>query len=363
MFIPEKTARTVRFNVNLDDGLCTLADRKPLPKLKKGASAELVVYASDLLDREQREDLITEHSILLLEKGHRLWARIKEDEIPEPLKSHREKIVIYPGTPALGIAFDLKDDLKLKMRAAKGSVLCDCECNIPALKLSAASVNEAYTRISTAFEPSRRSHGGNVFNCVFFEGKNGLHALGDLRMAKEVQPVAPEALLSALEQSLTEGTTRITESHLERYDFLREQLPFVNVATDSDFQRTYSGLYRLRFMEKKHRAIYFETMEAQKLSTTLSFPDLLFDYHKRTGRWEVSFISKLIAIIEPNHPVWDSLVSTRLGLALPLQRDHESCSAAYALLETTMRGLLSHELFLKVLQAFALKFPNHNYKP
>lgn len=187
MFIPEKTARTVRISVILDDGKCVLATGTPLPKLKKGASAELVVYASDLLDENERNQLISERNISFLPSGTTLWARVKEDEISTNLSSHRKKLTIYPVVPDTFVALLLEDDLQLKLRAAKGAVLVDCKCSIPSLKAEAKSVNEAYTRISVAFEPSRRAHTGNVFNCVYFESKEGLRQLGDLRMAKELE--------------------------------------------------------------------------------------------------------------------------------------------------------------------------------
>ncbi len=189
MFILEKTARTVRFSVILDDGRCSLASGNALPKLKKGASAELVIYASDLLDEGERNQLISERNISFLPSGTTLWAWVKEDEIPANLSPHRKKLTIYPVVPGTFVALVLEDNLQLKVRASKGAVLVDCKCRIPALNADVKSVNEAYTRISVAFEPSRRSHSGNVFNCVYFESKDGLRPLGDLRMAKEVEPL------------------------------------------------------------------------------------------------------------------------------------------------------------------------------
>jgi hypothetical protein len=185
MFILEKTARTVRLNVVLDDGRCTLATGTPLPKLKKGASAELVVYALDLLDENERKKLVSERNIPFLPAGTTLWARVKEDDIPRNLLPHRKEMTVYPVVPDHFVAFVLEEDLQLKLRAAKGAVLVDCKCGIPSLNLEAKSVNEAYTRISIAFEPSRRSHTGNAFTCVFIEKENRLHPLENLRMAKE----------------------------------------------------------------------------------------------------------------------------------------------------------------------------------
>ncbi len=193
MFIPEKTARTIRLNVVLSEGTYTLADGTALPKIKMGAAAELVVHATDLLDAEECKTLISERDVLFLPSGTRLWARVKEDEVPEKMRLHRIKMKVYPVVPEWVVPFDLQEDLNLRLRAAKGAVLAECNCHIPSLNLDAKSVNEAYARISTAFEPSRRSHTGNVFNCVFVECKDGLRALADLRMAKEAEPPSIES--------------------------------------------------------------------------------------------------------------------------------------------------------------------------
>jgi len=189
MFIPEKTDRTIRLSVVLNEGACTFADGTALPKIKKGATVELVVRAADLLDDNQRAALLRERVVLFLPNSTRLWARVKEDDILEKLRRFRVQMTIYPVVPTLVVAFDLRQDLSLILRAAKGAVLADCKCHIPALEFEAKSVNEACARISTAFEPSRRSHTGNVFNGVFVEGKDDLRPLADLRTAKEAEPI------------------------------------------------------------------------------------------------------------------------------------------------------------------------------
>jgi hypothetical protein len=189
MFIPDKTARTIRLSVHISDGLCTAVNGPALPEIKKGASAELVIHAGDLLDDKERKILISERKILLLPGGTQLWARVKEDEVTEKLQPHRIEMKIYPVVPELVVAFSLLEDLSLIIRGAKGSILADCKCHIPSLDFEAKSVNEAYARISTAFEPSRRSHTGNVFNCVFSKQDGALRPLADLRKTKEAEAI------------------------------------------------------------------------------------------------------------------------------------------------------------------------------
>lgn len=171
-----------------------------------------------------------------------------------------------------------------------------------------------------------------------------------------------KAIIEAVTQSLKNRTTKITDSHLNRYDQLRNQLQHVDVGDDARFQSTFSGLFQLRWMPRQHRLIYFAMMQQQKMIVPgHSFRDLLEAYHAKTGRWEVSFISKLIAIIDPNRSIWDNLVSTRLGISLPVVRNLEICVVRYEALENRMKGLIENKNFTCVVDAFGKRFPDRDY--
>lgn len=172
-------------------------------------------------------------------------------------------------------------------------------------------------------------------------------------------------IINAIVASLAAGTTKIEVSHLDRYDYLRANLALVNVAEHQVFQSTYSGLFQLRFMQRPdHFAAYFKLMEAEKVQPVgHMFQAVLQTYYNHTQRWEVSFVSKLIAIIDPNRSVWDSLVSGRLGLKLPITKTAANCSGAYAGLEQRMKGILQNPDFPQVLLAFDQRFPGRGYTP
>ena len=191
MFNPDNTCRTIRLPVVLEDGRLSPSEGQVLPMLKKKVHAELVLRLSDLLDEKERLAFLGEQRTLFLPKGTRLWARVKDDSVPQDLSKHRASKRFYTGGSELGVPFDLAEDLFLRIRPGKSSVFADCTCRIPSLNFTAGSVNEAYTRISTAFEPSRRSHTGNVFTCVFYEGKVALNPLDELRSAVESSSPQP----------------------------------------------------------------------------------------------------------------------------------------------------------------------------
>jgi len=172
-----------------------------------------------------------------------------------------------------------------------------------------------------------------------------------------------DTIIDAIIQSLNNGTTKITDNHLNRYDQLRNELQRVDVGNDANFQSVFSGLFQLRWMPRQHRPIYFGMMQQQKeIAHTHSFCGLLQEYHQQTGRWEVSFITKLMAIIDPNRSVWDSLVSQRFGLGLPVVRDMETCVERYEDLSERMAGLIAHRQFPCVVDAFEERFPGRGYK-
>lgn len=77
MFIPDKSERTIRLSVVLNGNQFSLASAGPIPKIKAGARAELIVRTGDLLDEFECQALVNERTISFLDKSTRLWARVK----------------------------------------------------------------------------------------------------------------------------------------------------------------------------------------------------------------------------------------------------------------------------------------------
>lgn len=196
MFIPDKFARTVRLLVKITDGKVTLADGKPLPKIKNDACGELVIFSAySIEDNGDREKLTREVKGLFLPTASSLWVRVNDDLIDNALGKFRTKRKLLSGESAHVVEINLLEDLYLLFRAGKNPTLMGAKCSIPSLDVEAASVNEAYTKISTAFEPSRRSHTGNVFNCVFAAKDEILTPLNELRLLMEPPPNPQGTLL------------------------------------------------------------------------------------------------------------------------------------------------------------------------
>jgi hypothetical protein len=181
---------SLRLPVKITNGFVTLMDGTSLPALHKETCADLILDASSLVHDADRLRLTQEASVEIIGKGTALWARVKLDDIPASLRAHRESKKSSASSPAF-VKFVLDAPLRLIGSEGKQPILSDCACRIPSLPhVVCASVNEAYTRISEAFEPSRRSHTGNVFSCVFFDSLGILQALKKLRNT----PLKPPAV-------------------------------------------------------------------------------------------------------------------------------------------------------------------------
>jgi hypothetical protein len=183
--IPDPYERTIRLPVKLDGTTWKLIDGRPLPAIEKESIGEIVLPAYALVEEEARNEWMSERTVIFLRSGTTLWAKIKPDNVPEKLKSAVRRCISASTGLVHGVAFILVDDLQLTLRAGKKSQLVDCECEIPSLNRTATSINEAYTLISAAYEPNRRSHAGNVFQQVFFGDVGKLRPLNEKRSVAE----------------------------------------------------------------------------------------------------------------------------------------------------------------------------------
>lgn len=96
----------------------------------------------------------------------------------------------------------------------------------------------------------------------------------------------------------------------------------VSVADDHDFQRIFNGYYRIRQRPPAWYAQYFRMLEQLK-TTNRSFAEILQELHKRTGRLEASFSSKMLATRNPDLPVIDRWVLDNLRLRMPRYSDKD----------------------------------------
>lgn len=103
------------------------------------------------------------------------------------------------------------------------------------------------------------------------------------------------------------------EKDIERYAYIMEQVWKVNVSEDESFQRVFNAFYRVR-RDDEWRKVFYELFEKVKQNSQSRFDRTLENLLARTGNIEPSFVSKMIATIAPDEPIWDSHVLEVLGL-------------------------------------------------
>lgn len=94
-----------------------------------------------------------------------------------------------------------------------------------------------------------------------------------------------------------------------KYKGIMDMIHNTDVSQDKEFQKKYNGFYRMRQRPKTYYELYYAYMERCKNDDGLSIDDIATYIYNQTNRCELSFSSKLLATINPNMPVWDTIVA------------------------------------------------------
>lgn len=99
----------------------------------------------------------------------------------------------------------------------------------------------------------------------------------------------------------------------------------------------------------------------EKNKDILTFEGVFFYIKKEKGRCEVSFSSKLLAIINPNKPVWDSFVLENLGIKkiYPKDREKKIVALYYQICDWYEQFMKTEEADL-IIEVFDEIYPNTN---
>lgn len=109
---------------------------------------------------------------------------------------------------------------------------------------------------------------------------------------------------------------------LKSYAWIMEQVNKTNVLEDTEFQHRFTRFYVLRRNAAQQKA-YYGLLEAYKGKADVCFSSILRAMYEATGWVEASFSSKLLATLQPDMPIWDSIVLSRLGLKPSTSDDKE----------------------------------------
>ncbi|MGI8402222.1 MAG: hypothetical protein ACR2NS_11570 [Gemmatimonadaceae bacterium] len=180
MLIPDdEHGRTVKVPVRIVGGAFKPFYGGPWPPLKEGTIGDVIMPTSAFIQPHDAAILNAPLTSRILRKWVRLLVGVNQPVLPTlPCKSiELEFVGVYRGF----VELHLRDNLYLKLRGTKRACLLPCDCYVPSLRLKAASLNEAYMKISESYEPWRRSHTGNAFTHMFFKTtpRYGKKALAD----------------------------------------------------------------------------------------------------------------------------------------------------------------------------------------
>lgn len=101
---------------------------------------------------------------------------------------------------------------------------------------------------------------------------------------------------------------------VSRYNEIMESIK----PLDEKFQNRFSLFYKVR-RNLQWKKDFFQIF--QKSSKDSQFKDILIKLKKKTGRIEASFASKMLHTLNPQMPIWDSIVVIhQLGIKVPIKK-------------------------------------------
>ena len=147
---------------------------------------------------------------------------------------------------------------------------------------------------------------------------------------------------------------------LDKYQYIMGQVNNTNVATNTDFQRTFNGFYIVRRNEH-WRNCYYEYFESVKNGNP-TFESIITYLCEHTGNIEPSFSSKMLATIFPEKPIWDRYVVQNLNMQLTGTTKEEKLKNAiilYANMEKWYIDFLNSEKGKECIKEFDSILPDY----
>ena len=145
---------------------------------------------------------------------------------------------------------------------------------------------------------------------------------------------------------------------LERYARTIGDLYATNVAQDEAYQRRFNALYGVR-RNAQWRCIFYDILERKKHDKAVEFGAVLAAILAGTGRAEASFASKLVATIDPNRAIYDSIVRKNLGIPNRLAGSRDQIARLefdYAEIQRYLDELIRRPQFQELRERFDITF-------
>ena len=152
------------------------------------------------------------------------------------------------------------------------------------------------------------------------------------------------------------------KNDMERYAYIMRRVYDADVSSDAEFQRTFNAFYRVRRNEAWRKRFY-DLFEECKNKEDLSFEYILRSLYSLTGNIEASFSSKMLATLNAQMPIWDSIVLSRLQIKPTTSTDKEmrilDAIEIYKNIAYRYDGFLQADKAQEVLDKFDEAFPEY----
>jgi hypothetical protein len=174
-------------------------------------------------------------------------------------------------------------------------------------------------------------------------------------------PLAPTATVTLTKADIDTALPRVAEG-LDRYLWLQARRDGGDVRSDALYRKRFNAFYKV-CRNRRWQDGFFDLLEGMKRARTVSFDDVLDTLYGATGRVEASFASKLVATLDPDMPVIDSMVLRNLNLRLPAFGTEQRSSGVKELhraLVTSFAEFLKTENGRYLVRRFRETYPTAN---
>lgn len=139
---------------------------------------------------------------------------------------------------------------------------------------------------------------------------------------------------------------------LRKYCRIISLVQTTDISSNLDFQHTFNGFYRVR-RGKEWQEYFYSFFEKNKNVETFTITNIMTQLYNDTGRIEASFSSKMLASINPDQPIWDSIILKNFGKKAPAGNTVDRISAS---------GTLYKEIIDIYKEYLLTDESNHNIK-
>lgn len=102
---------------------------------------------------------------------------------------------------------------------------------------------------------------------------------------------------------------KVLKKGLDKYINIMTTFKKINIADNLEFQKTFRNFYKISHRINEFYIEYFKYFEGIKNDTNIDFKTILTNINSFSGYLEMSFSSKILHTINPDYPIWDSVVT------------------------------------------------------